>query len=377
MRNILFSTHYTGLGGGETDLLTLATALSSEQYCCHVLLPREGQLADKWRKQGGIVHIIPFRGVTTYFMPQVWTRFPIVGKIVKLLREQKIDIVHADYHSLPFMWAAAQQTHTRLLWTVHGWWFHPRRWQREFFKQIPVVARSYSIRDGFVGNPPFMPPNDIPVIYSGVDTNRFAPKRDTTLCDALKIAHDAPVVAMVARFQSVKGHSTFQQVARQVLLQLPDAHFIVAGENVFGVAADQKTREDTLRTAMTDLLLRSKLHYIGFRDDVETVYNTADVVVCASDFESYGKANLEAMACGVPVVSTNAGGPSETVIDGETGYLIAARDVASMSVRVLELLNNTTLRQRMGAAGRAHVQQHFSVEQMRVAYENVFEAALR
>jgi glycosyltransferase involved in cell wall biosynthesis len=373
MRNILFSTHYTGLGGGETDLLTLAAALPQDTYRCHLLVPREGQLAQRWREQGGIAHVVPFRGVTTLFVPSLWTRFPVVAKIGQLLRDQHIDLVHADYHSLPFVWAAAKQTQVACVWTVHGWWFHPRRWQRDFFRKIPIVARSYSIREGFVGKPPFMPINDIPVIYSGVDTERFSPQRTTQLHDTLKIPHDAPVVAMVARFQSVKGHDTFQQMARQVALQRPETHFIVAGENVFGVAADQTTRETTLRNAMSDPLLRPRLHYIGFRDDVETVYNSADVVVCASDFESYGKANLEAMACAVPVVSTNAGGPSETVLDAETGYLVAPRDVASMSVRVLELLNDAPLRERMGKAGRAHILKHFSVGEMVKQYVEVFD----
>lgn len=376
MKRILFSTWYTGLGGGETDLLTLAQSLPSERYTPHLMLPRAGKLSERWQALGLPVHIVPFRGATTLFYPPIWTRLPAVGRIARLLRDQHIDLIHADYHSLPFVAGAAARVGVPLVWTVHGWWFRPWPWQRDFFRALPAVARSHSIRAGFLGKPPFMPPEQIPVIYSGIDTQRFQPGDGSALRQALNIAPDAPVVAMIARFQRVKGHDVFQDVARQVALQIPEARFIVAGEDAFGVAADAKLRDATLQAAANDPILRDRLHYIGFRHDVESVYHAADVVVCASHFESFGIANLEAMACGVPVVSTNAGGPSETVLDGETGYLVPPRDVTTLALYTLLLLRDPTLRAQMGQAARRHVEERFSVAAMRTAYERVFERLL-
>lgn len=374
MKRILFSSWYSGLGGGETDLLTLAQALPPDRYELHLMLPRRDKLGERWEALGLPLHIVPFRGATTLFHPAVWTRFPVVGRIARLLRDQQIDLIHADYHSLPFMAGAARRVDVPLMWVVWGWWFRPWPWQRDFFRELPAVARSHSIRTGFLGKPPFMPPEQIPVIYSGIDTERFRPSAQrSALRQSLGIAPDAPVVAMVARFQSVKGHDVFQNVARQVALQIPEARFIVAGEDVFGVAADAKLRDATLQAASSDAILRDRLYYIGFRDDVEVVYQAADVVICASDFESYGKANLEAMACGVPVVSTNVGGPVETVLDGETGYLVPPRDVTALALYTLLLLRDPALRSQMGLAARRHVQERFSVAAMREHYERVFD----
>ncbi|MFQ3648149.1 MAG: glycosyltransferase family 4 protein [Anaerolineae bacterium] len=374
MKRILFSSWYSGLGGGETDLLTLAQALPPDRYALHLMLPRRDKLGARWEALGLPLHIVPFRGATTLFHPAVWARFPVVGRIARLLREQQIDLIHADYHSLPFMAGAARRVGVPLMWVVWGWWFRPWPWQRAFFRELPAVARSYSIRAGFLGKPPFMPPEQIPVIYSGIDTERFQPAAGAgaALRAALNIAPDAPVVAMVARFQSVKGHDVFQDVARQVALQIPEARFIVAGEDVFGVAADAKLRDDILQAASSDAILRHRLHYIGFRDDVEVVYQAADVVICASDFESYGRAILEAMACGVPVVSTNVGGPSETLMDGETGYLVPPRDVTTLALYTLLLLRDPALRAQMGQAARRHVQERFSTAAMREGYERAF-----
>ena len=183
---------------------------------------------------------------------------------------------------------------------------------------------------------------------------------------------------MVARFQRVKGHHTFQDMAERVLAELPQTHFVVAGDDVFGVTADQRYRDKILANAKSSAVLRDRLHYIGFRQDVESVYAAADVFVCPSEFESYGKANLEAMACGVPVVSSRRGGPSETIGDGVTGFLVDSGDAHALAEKVLRLLRDRELRARMGAAGSENISSpHFSSEAAAAAHTQIFDKLLR
>lgn len=361
MINLLFVSSYTDLGGGETALLALATHLDPARFHPHLLVPRIGQLAEAWQAQGWPVHIMPWRGATTYFIPSMWARLPIVYKIECLLREQHIQIVHSDYHSLPMAMPAAERLGIPALWTCMGWWFQPKWWQRGFFRHSAATfAHSQAIKDGFLGKPPFMPAERIEVLYPGVDTERFRPD-----VDGLKvrfeagIGNDAPVVALVARFQDVKGHHVFQAMARQVALQIPEARFIVAGENTQS-SADNAYKTRILETSQTDALLRNRLKYLGFRADVERVLAAADVVVCSSHFESYGMVNVEAMASGKSVVSTNRGGPAETVVHGETGFLVEPGDAAGLARHVIDLLRDSELRARMGAAGRARAERLFS-----------------
>lgn len=376
MKRILFASWYTGLGGGETDLLALADSLSKRNYICHLLLPKAGHLAEAWRSADRPLHFIPFRGASTFFVPALWARFPVVRRIADLIRRERIDIVHSDYHSLPLVAAAAGKTAAPVVFTIHGWWFQPKIWQRRFFRQIPaIVARSSAIKSGFLGSQPFMPAEQIPVIYSGVDANRFHPGLSgAILRDEIGIGRGAPVVAMIARFQRVKGHHTFQQMAACVAEQLPEAQFIVAGDEVFGVAADRRHRSQVLDAAARHPLLRDRLHYIGFREDVEQVYAAADVIVCASAFESFGRANLEAMAAGKPVVSTNRGGPRETIVPGETGYLVVPDDSRGMAEAVLRLLADEDLRAKIGSAARDHVCRNFSMDAAADAYVKIFES---
>ena len=378
-QNLLFSTTYVGLGGGETSLLTLVEHLDPARFVPHLLIPHEGQLADRWRAHGWPVYIIPFRGASVYFIPALYALFPIRRRIEQLIRASDIHAVHSDYHTLPFVLPAARAAHVPLVWTCWGWWFHPKAWQRRFFAQPDhTFAASWAIKEGFLGTPPFLPPERIDVLPPGVDTERFRPGLDGAQVRAdAGVSADTPLVALIARFQDVKGHDTFQNMARIVAQAVPEARFIVAGENVHGAAADTAYKQRILQTARTDAVLRERVIYLGFRADAERVMAAADVVVCSSDFESYGMVNIEAMASGKPVVSTRRGGPSETVADGETGYLVDPRDAAGLARQVIALLRDPALRAQLGAAGRARVEARFSAQAMAERFTAVIDSQIR
>ncbi len=377
MKRVLFASWYTGLGGGETDLLSLFENLDASQYDSHLLLPAAGRLGERWRERGGRTHFIPYRGASTGFVPGIWARFPVVSRFADLMAREGIDLVHSDYHSLPLLVPATRRLNIPLLWTVWGWWFKPKAWQRSFFRGLRAVARSKAIRDGFLGTPPFMSPDRLPVVYAGINTERFHPQRDgLKIRRELGLSEGDPVVAMVARFQRVKGHHRFQAMAERVLAEVPGAQFVIAGDETFGAAADARYRREILARWQSSAVLQERMHYIGYREDVESVYAAADVVVCPSDFESYGKANLEAMACAVPVVSTRRGGPAETVINGLTGFLVDSDDQEALAERVLRLLGDADLRAQIGAAGRQRVVATFSLDSATAAYQQIFEELL-
>lgn len=378
-KTIVFSTWYTGLGGGETALLALAGQLDPARWRPHLLVPREDQLSVRWRAQGWPLSIVPFRGASTWFVPALYARFPAVRRFEAVLRASDAAAVYSDYHSLPFALPAARRTGALASWICWGWWFRPRPWQRRFFRQPEVsFAASWAVRDGFLGSPPFMPPDRLPVLPPGVDTDRFRPGVDGGALRAeFGIAADAPLVALIARFQDVKGHDVFQDMARALLAHLPDARFIVAGENVHGVNADAAYKARILARWQADPLLKQSMRYIGFREDSERVIAAADVVVCSSHFESLGMVHLETMSSGRPIVSTRRGGPSETVLDGVTGLLADPHDPQALAEQVLRLLRDPALRATMGAAGRARVLEHFSARACADGFMDALDEALR
>jgi glycosyltransferase involved in cell wall biosynthesis len=364
--NLLFLTTYTGIGGGESLQLNLMRSLDHSRYALHLLTPQSGAFPEAAAKLGVTTHIIPYRGTTTFFMPELWARRPLVGRFREFLSQHHIDAILSDYHSLPFIVPAAEALRIPVIWNAMGWWFPIYPWQRSFFQHhiSRIIAITAAVKERLLRKPPVIPPDCIEVLTPGVDPTQHHPDVDGSPVRArLGISPDVPLVAMVARFQNVKGHEYFLEAARYVLSAVTEARFAVAGENVFGVSRDETYKRRILDTARSDPLLRERVTYLGFWPDARQVIAAADVMVCSSWFESLSMVALESMAMQRPIVSTSVGGPAETVIDGQTGYLVPPRDSRAIAERVTALLQNPALREQMGAAGRQHVLAHFTAAQ--------------
>ena len=375
--DLLFVNSYMNLGGGETTLLSIAQNLDAKRWRPHLLVPGAGQFSAAWAAQGWPVHIAPWRGASVFFVPALWARLPSSRRMERVLRKADFVAAHGEYHSLPLLLPAAERVGVPTTWLCSGWRFRPRPWQRAFFRRpAATFAETRMVRDGFLGQPPFMAQQRVEILNPGVDCERFRPRSDVAqLRTDLNVAPETPVVVLLARFQNVKGHDIFQAMVRRVAQALPQARFLVAGDNPH-TFRDLRYRNRILRSAREDPLLRERLCYLGFRADTERVLAAADVVVCSSWFEGFGTVNLEAMASARPVVSTNRGGPSETVRDEVTGFLVPPGDPAALAERVLQLLRDPALRQRMGAAGREHVLRHFTAAASARCFEQTLERVL-
>jgi glycosyltransferase involved in cell wall biosynthesis len=180
---------------------------------------------------------------------------------------------------------------------------------------------------------------------------------------------------VLARFQSVKGHLNFLDAAPKILDVVPAARFLFVGDTAFDTRDANETRASVQERVSNDERLNQAVVFCGFSTDVARVLRASDVLVCPSDMESYGMTNIEAMACGVPVVSTNVGGPSETIADGETGFLVPPRDPTALAARVIQLLSDQNLRLTLGRNGRRRVEENYSLRASAARLEQVYVRA--
>jgi glycosyltransferase involved in cell wall biosynthesis len=377
---ILFLSAYSGLGGGETSLLNLMGALDRRRFAPALVCPREGLLPQRARALDVRTTIVPYRGASIWFVPQLWARLPAARRLAHVLAETAPQVVHSDFHSLPFAAPACRAAGLPLIFTCYGWWFQPKPWQRGFYRHggFEILAICDAVRRGFLGNPPFMPADRVTIVPLGVDTSVYRPRPSERIPvrRALGLPEEGPLVTLVGRFQTVKGHDVFLAAAKLVAAAMPDACFAMVGENAFGVAADEAFKKRVIARVEGDSILRAHVHLLGWIDRPEHVISASDVVVCSSHFESFGMALVEAMSCGVPVVSTNVGGPSETVADGVTGFLVPPRRPDALADRTLELLRDAPRRQAMGQAGRARVEAHFSVARYSGRFQEIASGAM-
>lgn len=160
------------------------------------------------------------------------------------------------------------------------------------------------------------------------------------------------------RLQRGKGQDVFIESAKRVAAQVPEARFAVVGSTVFGLEPEF---EPLLRRLAHRARLDPRMVLTGQRTDVPRLMAACDVVCHATWVpESFGMVLLEAMAQARPVVATRGGGPSEIVLDGVTGLLVAPNDSREMADAMLRLASDASFRRKAGEAGLRRVREKFS-----------------
>lgn len=205
-------------------------------------------------------------------------------------------------------------------------------------------------------------------IPNGFDFKRvqtLIPPQEIRLLHGIKTSL---AVVMVANFNDYKDHPAYVAAAMQVLESLPDVSFICVGvgENMEPVKA------------MIPEGYQDRFIFTGRINYVESLVNACDIGVLASTRgEGISNAILEYMALGKPVVATTGGGTPEIVMDGETGFITPIGDAASLSRRLLQLLNAPALRTDMGQAGQKRVRDHYELHKMTQAYLELYQGILQ
>lgn len=183
-----------------------------------------------------------------------------------------------------------------------------------------------------------------------------------------RLANDARCrLIMTARFQEQKDHETLFQA----LSGLSDRDWSLT------MVGDGPLIEH-FKTRATELGLSGRVEFLGQRMDVPELLESADLFVLSTKWEGFPRSILEAMRAGLPVVSSDVGGCSESVADGETGFLVPAGAAEPLRAALRKLMDDPGLRRKMGAAGRARFEREFTFEAMFAATAAVWaEAAAR
>lgn len=191
------------------------------------------------------------------------------------------------------------------------------------------------------------------IVYNGIDTERFVPSPDA--------AGDRPLrVLFVGNPSSRKGFALLAAVASQ----LPP------GVELAFTGGLRDTRVNALAARLISL---GRVPY----DEMPRAYQTADVLFFPTLREGFGLCVAEAMACGLPVVSTNCSAIPELVVDGCHGFLLAPDDVQGMVAALRRLLSEPSLRADLGAASRERARQRFALPRMLREYAEIFAMARR
>lgn len=359
--HVLSSLH---LGGQERVALDLATsqkAARAEVTAISLGPPPEGPLAGEFRSAGATVET---------FVKKAGFDFALSMRLGLWMRG-RFDLVHThNPAALLYGAPAAAMAGVACVHTKHG--ANPRAGRR-------LIANRLAGRlvDAFVAVSPEtaevarrrkeVAESKLHVIPNGIDLDRFVP--DSSAREALRaelgIAHGAWVVGTVGRLAVEKNQDLMLRAVAPLLR--PEDHVVLVGDGPLAGA---------LATLARELGIERRVLFLGARPDVCALLNVLDVFVLSSRTEGLPLVIPEAMATGIPVVSTAVGGISTVIEEGKTGFLVVSGDEAALRAKMALLQRDPDLGRACGGAGRAAALARFSAVRMRSDYQHLYEHVL-
>jgi len=346
-----------GMGGAEHALLQLLSRFDPARVTVRlIVLGREDALAERFRAAGVEPEFLGLK-------PGSWP-FTEIGRFLAAVRATGADLLQGwMYHGNLAASFAGARLGLPVCWSVrdtpdaaHG---HSRftratialsRWYVGRTLRIFNVSRRSA---DYCATALGWPADRIEVLPNGIDVARFRPDAEARarLREQFGIAPSAPVVGMVARYAPVKDHPLFLAAAARLREALPDARFILVGK-------DCAPQNEVLASLLREAGLEGAVSLLGARHDVEAIVPAFDVAALTSRSEGFPNVLAEAMACGVPVVSTDVGDAREII--GSSG-VIADRSPEAMAAAWLSLLQSSDYAQRAHDA-REHILSRYALE---------------
>lgn len=204
------------------------------------------------------------------------------------------------------------------------------------------------------------------VIPNGIPTNQYArPQISRAQWRASEGFRNEDVLFVcVARFAPQKNHALLLKAFAQGPGSDPGVRLVLVGDGDLRGRIEKQAK---------DIGIAARVHFLGLRTDIPDILGAMDVFVLSSDYEGNPLSVMEAMAAGLPIVSTSVGGVKDLLEHGNQGFLVLPGDAHSLSKAMKSLMADREARQSMGAAAMRRAKESFDVSTMVRAYEKLYE----
>jgi N-acetyl-alpha-D-glucosaminyl L-malate synthase BshA len=377
-------TCYPSIGGSGIVATEVGMALARRGHEVHFVC---AEIPRRLEPEQPRVHFHPVRAPDHPVFAEVPYALALSSALVSVAQRHDLELLHAHY-AVPHAtsaWMAREVLRSsgctlRVVSTLHGTDITQLGSDESY---LPITRHSLLQSDSVTTPSAWLrdqaharlqlEPQALPieVIPNFVDTTTWRPLQGDARPHLVALfgpegAH-VPVLVHVSNFRPVKRAPLVVDVFERVLART-EARLLLVGEGPELPEVEASLRE-------RGLLARARL--VGEQRHVQDLLRECAVFLLPSESESFGLAALEALASGVPVVASAAGGLPEVIRDGETGYLVHPQDLSGMASRVLRLLCEPRLRAALGEAARQDVLQRFPAEPVVARYEALYSRLLR
>jgi len=354
-----------GIGGAERQLVHLVTQLDRSRFEPIVCsLSADTALAQDLHAAGVDPVVLPKR-----MSPDI-TR---LWRVVQVVRRHRPSLIHS-YLFVANTWARTTGLLCRLPVIVsersvqeRGNRFHALIDRMLAPATTLMVANSHAggnlaVRSGRITR------DRLAVVHNGISVAAFSGR---SLGEGVRsefgFGSREPVIGIVGRLAEEKGHRMFFDAMALVARALPDVRILCVGDGPL---------RDSLHERVRQLGLHDRTIFTGLRSDIPAIMSALTLLVLSSLREACPNVVMEAMAAGRPVVATRVGDLEELVVHDKTGFLVPPANPDLLARRVLSLLRDRSMAERMGQCAKARVERYFTLERMVTATQNLYSKLL-
>jgi len=361
---------YPTFGGSGVIATELGKALADRGHQVHFVTYNQPARLDLF-SENLFYHEVSVSNYPLFDFPPY--ELALASRLVDVVRFEKLDILHVHY-AIPHASAAFMAKQILLTYgiyipvvtTLHGTDITLVGKDRTF---KPVVTFSINKSDGVTAVSEhlrsdtykfFEIENDIKVIPNFIDLSRFSLKAKDHFKRAIA-PFGEKIVIHTSNFRKVKRTADVVKIFAKLIARIP-SKLLMVGDGVERSYCEQLCR---------DLGVWDDVRFLGKQDAIEEILSVSDLFLMPSESESFGLAALEAMACKVPVISSNAGGLPELNVDGVTGFLRDIGDVDGMADQAIYILEDEKRLQQFKDSALARAKE-FDLAKILPAYEDYY-----
>jgi glycosyltransferase involved in cell wall biosynthesis len=216
--------------------------------------------------------------------------------------------------------------------------------------------------------------NQVVCIYNGVDRVIFHPVNGNEIREKYSFSQDIYIIGLVGRLDRLKKQELLVEAAPTVLEKFPNTLFIFVGEETDSITG--RGYKEELIKRIEEKRLQKYFVFWGFSDNMAEITGLFDIAVLTTPKETFGMVLIEAMAMGIPVIGTNAGGVPEIIEDWGNGLLFEPDNAGELSECISTILGDKELRKSMGKAGIKRISDLFDLDKKMQEYERLMYALL-
>jgi len=370
------------IGGPALHVVNLNKGLSSDRFESLLVTgspnPGEGSMLDY--AQENDVHPLEISQMVgeASLRPR---DFKALLKLYRILRVERPQIVHTHTAKAGFLGRLAAQMagvpviiHTYHGHVLNGYYGPATSWLLKMMERglaritDRLVAVSELVKEDLIAYR-IAPAEKISVIPLGFDLEPFFNCRSLRgqFRSELGLGPDIRLVGILGRIAPIKNHRLFLESAARIVEQDSTVRFVIVGDGIL---------KSEMEGYAQDLHISEQVIFTGWRRDLPRIYADLDVLVVSSNNEGTPVSAIEAMASGCPVVATRVGGLPDIIKEGETGYLVSARQPQPLAGAIVRVIENAQAAEQMGRSGRLSVKEKFSLDRLVSDTEALYEKLL-